>query len=1015
MLLIRVSRLQDRHATGRLLRWASRLALLSLAAGAAFAATLGTVVPIGGLASDLALDEQRSVVYVANYTANRIDVVSTKTNALVKSASWNVSAQPSALALSPSGRYLVITHLSNFTTPANGMTIIDLTQNTRQTFSFGSAPLGVAFGSDGLALVVTTTDFLLLDPATGYSTTAATFANVAAKALPVDEIVGPRDIIRASVSASQDLSTIWGTIEVSNDQSKSMIFKYDVRNKTISSAVWTSAPINGPRVVSVNKTGSSALTGWGLYASRGYLLAQFPDALGKFGVGGHVFDNTRGLIYAQVPSSAWTTSTAPVMTVVDSDNLTVRFQVQLPENLSGRAVLNSTSTVMYAVSDSGLTILPVGTASQMPLLATTQEDIVFRGQFCNRNVLEADLDLWDVNGNKIDFSLDSDNSGVSFSPSSGTTPAKVKVSIDMSAFANNRGTSSALIKIASAMAVNLVPDVRVLVNNREPDQRGTFVDVPGKIVDIAADPARKRVYVLRQDKNQVLVYDTTNFTRIATLRTGNTPWSMTITTDHKYLITGADNSQVAHVFNLDTLKPYNVIVMPGGHYPRSVAASRNAVLAASRVAGPKHTIDRLRVLEGTSTTLASLGVWSNSIDENTMLAVSPSGASILAAEGDGTAMLYSATADTFVSAVKPATTFSGAVAAVSDEIFVIGNTVFNQSLGTSRTLETATGLSSGFALADGLGLRTTAPDAYSPGVIQRVDFATGLSIRPTRMVEAPLVVASGSTGFYKGLATLADSSAIVSLSTSGFTVLAWQYDAAVAYPQINSIVSAADGSSAVAPGGLFSLIGTSLSPTNIATNEVPLPTALGDSCMTINGELAPLIFVSPTQVNGQVPFTASGEATLVLRTPAGVSNSFEFTIQAEAPSVFVTPVTTGSSTRVPTIVRAKNNLRVTLSNPIHLDDRITIYATGLGAVSPAVESGAAGPASPLALAQVEPTVTLGGVNLTIEYAGLAPGQVGVYQINAIVPFKGVSTGMSIPLRIVQGTNSTTLNVRVVNK
>jgi uncharacterized protein (TIGR03437 family) len=48
----------------------------------------------------------------------------------------------------------------------------------------------------------------------------------------------------------------------------------------------------------------------------------------------------------------------------------------------------------------------------------------------------------------------------------------------------------------------------------------------------------------------------------------------------------------------------------------------------------------------------------------------------------------------------------------------------------------------------------------------------------------------------------------------------------------------------------------------------------------------------------------------------------------------------------------------------------------------------------------------------VQYAGLVPGYVGVYQINATVPF-GVSQGMEVPLVIDQGGNSTALNVRVV--
>ena len=234
-----------------------------------------------------------------------------------------------------------------------------------------------------------------------------------------------------------------------------------------------------------------------------------------------------------------------------------------------------------------------------------------------------------------------------------------------------------------------------------------------------------------------------------------------------------------------------MIVLPGGHYPRSIAVSRRAILAAARVAGPKHKIDELRVLEGTSAELPSLGVWENDIDENTWLAASPSGGSIIAAQANGTALLYDANVDSFVSAVQAADKLSGTVAALSDETFVVDNLVMNQ-LAYKQTLSTAGGLSSGFALVDGLGVRSTAPDSASPGVIERVNFESGVTIRPTRMSEAPLVSPSDNSVFLRALAALPDRSAIVSLSTSGFTVLPWVYDAALAKPQIQSIASAAD-------------------------------------------------------------------------------------------------------------------------------------------------------------------------------------------------------------------------------
>ena len=87
---------------------------------------------------------------------------------------------------------------------------------------------------------------------------------------------------------------------------------------------------------------------------------------------------------------------------------------------------------------------------------------------------------------------------------------------------------------------------------------------------------------------------------------------------------------------------------------------------------------------------------------------------------------------------------------------------------------------------------------------------------------------------------------IVALTTSGVTVLPFNYDAAVAIPTINSVVSAADLNSPAAPGGLIAVLGTNLSGTNQATSEVPLPTVINDSCLTVNGQPVHMMFVSPT-------------------------------------------------------------------------------------------------------------------------------------------------------------------------
>src|ERR1051326_1919606 len=81
-------------------------AALTCAAPPSVAATFGTVVPIGGHASDIALDESRGLLYVANFTANRIEVMSLADHSI--RTSMNVAAQPGALSISPDNQFLLV-------------------------------------------------------------------------------------------------------------------------------------------------------------------------------------------------------------------------------------------------------------------------------------------------------------------------------------------------------------------------------------------------------------------------------------------------------------------------------------------------------------------------------------------------------------------------------------------------------------------------------------------------------------------------------------------------------------------------------------------------------------------------------------------------------------------------------------------------------------------------------------------------------------------------------------------
>lgn len=173
------------------------------------------------------------------------------------------------------------------------------------------------------------------------------------------------------------------------------------------------------------------------------------------------------------------------------------------------------------------------------------------------------------------------------------------------------------------------------------------------------------------------------------------------------------------------------------------------------------------------------------------------------------------------------------------------------------------------------------------------------------------------------------------------------------------VVNAATFRDGLAPGSLISIFGTSLtSGSTMAAASLPLPVTLAGSMVAVNGSPAPLLYASPGQINAQLPFDlAPGMADV---TVAG-SAPERIRVLAVSPGIFAI---TGD--------RRPGGI-------------ISIYATGLGAVTPAVPAGAAAPAVPLSGTVVAPVVTISGARAEVRFSGLAPGFAGLYQVDAVVP------------------------------
>jgi uncharacterized protein (TIGR03437 family) len=184
-----------------------------------------------------------------------------------------------------------------------------------------------------------------------------------------------------------------------------------------------------------------------------------------------------------------------------------------------------------------------------------------------------------------------------------------------------------------------------------------------------------------------------------------------------------------------------------------------------------------------------------------------------------------------------------------------------------------------------------------------------------------------------------------------------------------------------APGEFMALFGSGLAPRTQVAGP-PYPFAQEGVSVLINNRLAPLSYVSSTQINALVPYaTIEQTATIVVNNNGVLSNAVQVPVSQTAPGVFTlnqNGVGDGA------ILHADSSL-VSSANPAHPGETVQIYLTGLGSVAPTVADGTAAGASPFSVTTGTPDVLIGGQLALVTFSGLAPGLPGVYQLTVSVP------------------------------
>jgi uncharacterized protein (TIGR03437 family) len=246
------------------------------------------------------------------------------------------------------------------------------------------------------------------------------------------------------------------------------------------------------------------------------------------------------------------------------------------------------------------------------------------------------------------------------------------------------------------------------------------------------------------------------------------------------------------------------------------------------------------------------------------------------------------------------------------------------------------------------------------------------------------------------------------------------------------VVSAARYTTPLAGGMLGSLFGVALAPGTFVASVTPLPISLGGTMVLVDGTPAPLIYVSPTQINFQLPWRLLNQTRSQIAVVSNgiTSNAQPVSLAATAPAIFsVNQQGTGQGAILvngTSIFAAPlNSIPGVQSQPVTGNQSIEIYCTGLGAVDrdyadgvPAVIPPQPGippsinPPPDLANSAM-PTVTVGGVPVSIVYfSGLAPGYVGLYQLT-VLPGSGTPLGNAIPVVVtMNGVSSNVVTIAV---
>jgi uncharacterized protein (TIGR03437 family) len=1099
----------------------------------ASAATIGTVINITGGASDLVLDNNRNLLYLVRALPyNRIDIFSTTQRRVL--VSIPTDANPLAAALSPDGNFLYVTCHD-----AASINVIDTRPATpviAAKVSLPARPEGIAVGGDGRVLVTTIgsgagnllNTMLVYDPSVTDGSNLSTVPVAPPPPLP-PTLPAPsgRTFLanRSQLIATRDGSKIIG-LNAYQAQNR-VVFVYE----TASRSVLRSRIVGDlSTVLSVSPDGSRFMVGLRLFdtetlaviAQQNAANAPFPlsanitaQGFAQVGQQFNLQANQGGSAFAPDGATIYSAfNIAPIqnpparanvtqLLVNDAENLLIQDGLQLPENLAGKMVLSLDGSTLYALSESGFTIIPLNEVPRNPLLQPTAGVVLLASDQCNSapegtrtrvdlvnqgrstTPVTATATLVQSLGGVAVPGLGVGGGGVVIGPGGGAPGGGVVIPIPTVPipgvgqipglnnaqqvtqqtapslrvlregpntafeiaynFVNSRslGTPAAHdFLITSPQAVNLPSTIRVFQNSRNTESRGDLFPVrtgisPNEaLTDMVVDSVRNRLYISNSGMNRVEVFDTRAKRFLSPIKVGQLPRSLAMSPDSSTLYVANSGGESISIIDLDNLRVSGRIRFPAIPFNGATAVITPSLLAVTqsglqivmsngtlwRVVGDEAVPRRVSAVIGTAT-----------IPAPRTITATPNGEYMLLLAGNGNAYLYDSLVDDFVAArqvaAAPIQGFYGPVSAgPRGQYFLVNDIVLNQSLSpiagsggtgaggtpavpgrpgvapasTTRPVAAVYAASGAVYAKFSQPVRANANAAVTDTpAVELVNAATGLTTRSVAALEGPTSAVTGNQRVNIDGRTMAVDAALENayvLTASGLGIVPLTAAAAADRPQVPAagIVNVGSFTASAAPNGLISIFGQNLASSATASTT-PLPLTLGGTCVTVNNSPIPLLMTSSGQINAQVPpELAAGRYNMLIRSVDRKISSqpIPVTVTKYAPAVLADPDTKRA------FVFRPNGEAVTTQKPAKRDEPLVLYAVGLGLPKGGIRLTSGTPAPSDRVAETDAVKVFfkkvdtaadktrgfrAQEEVIVDWSGLVPGYVGLYQLNLRVP------------------------------